>query len=361
MPETVEMEAPIVNHSEDEVWGIETKVEPIVEKVKEAPKVEEKVAEVVVETKKAEPVIEEKKVEPIIEKKVEETKPANKYLDLLAEGKEDDLYDYFNKKKTIEKAVKSDVSKVSDAEQILKLTLQYKYEGQGLTEDEISDIIEEQYTVPEKPEQKFDETDDDYANTLKKWEGQVEKIQKKIIREAKLAKPDLTKILNELALPVIERPEIEQQKQQSQKELADAQAARTRFEQSLESDFKNFNGYNLSIKDEEVEIPITYSITDEEKALYKQKVADLNVDDYLAARWFDKDGKPNVVLTIDDIYLLENKAKIFQKIANESMAKVLENRFKKESNIDLTRVHKGQQVKETTTDQKQQEDAIWGV
>lgn len=360
MPETVEIEAPIVNHSEDEVWGIETKVEPIVEKVKEAPKVEEKVAEVVVETKKAEPVIEEKKPE-IVEKKVEEVKPTNKYLDLLAEGKEDDLYDYFNKKKTIEKAVKSDVSKVSDAEQILKLTLQYKYEGQGLTEDEISDIIEEQYTVPEKPEQKLEESDDEYAATLKKWEGQVEKVQKKIIREAKLAKPDLAKILNELALPVIERPEIEQQKQQSQKELADAQAARTRFEQSLESDFKNFNGYNVSIKDEEVEIPIAYSIPDDEKSLYKQKVFDLNVDDYLAARWFDKDGKPNVVLTMDDIYLLENKAKIFQKIANETRTKVLENRFKKESNIDVSGVNKGRQVTETTTDLKKQEDAIWGL
>lgn len=331
----------------------EAQVEQVETQVEETETAKE---EAVVETK-----VEEKKEEekPVVEAtKVEEPAKPNKYLDYIKEGKEDELLKFLSEKKRLETAAKSEVATVADAAEILKLNLQYKYAD--LNEQDINDIFEEQYTAPEKPEQRLEQTDEEYAVTLEKWKTQVDKIERKMIREAKLAKPELSAQISNLALDDIRQIGAVEQQQQNQKDLETAKVAREQFEKALETEFKSFNGYELKVKNGDAEIPVNYAIKPEEQSLYKQKVAELNVDDYFGNRWFNEEGKPKVKQIMDDLYLLENSGKVFQKIANESASKNQVNRIKEMHNVDISKGSKTTPVK-TGSNVDKQVEAIWSA
>jgi hypothetical protein len=58
-------------------------------------------------------------------------------------------------------------------------------------------------------------------------------------------------------------------------------------------------------------------------------------DLYFENRWFNKEGKPNVQQIMADKYLLENREKIFSKIANEAASQRLLAHLKKNGNINI--------------------------
>jgi len=251
-------------------------------------------------------------------------------FDAIREGKADDVYQVLNQQKRLEKLTTAELN-TELAVEIIKENLKHKHKE--LNDEEVDLLFYDKYFVPLKPEQGFDETDEDYANKVKSWEAQVDYTERKLMIEAKTTRPELEKLKGEIKLPDIYNEEGRQAESQAEFEIM--QQARSIYEKTLDSDFKSFNGFNVSVKDEDIEIPISFNVGDDEKLAIKSQLEDFDSDTYFENRWFDKDGKPNVQQIMADKYLLENREKIFSKIANEAASQRLLAHLKKSGNINI--------------------------
>lgn len=248
----------------------------------------------------------------------------------IKEGKTDEVYDILNQQKRLEKLTTADVD-TNIAVDIIKTNLANKYKE--LNSDEIDLLFYEQYYTPQKPEQGYDETDEDYSQKLKTWQSQVDYAEKKMIIDAKVYRTDLAKLKADIKLPDISREAEKEAQFQEESEMM--QRARSTYEKTLDSQFQSFNGFNVSVKDAEVEIPITFNVGDEEKLAIKNDLTDFDSDSYFGDRWFNEDGTPKVQQIMADKYLLENREKIFSKIANEAASQRLLAHLKKTGNINI--------------------------
>jgi len=251
-------------------------------------------------------------------------------FDAIREGKTDDVYDILSQQKRLEKLTTAEVTP-DLAYDIIKTNIQNKY--QDLTADEVDLLFYESYNFPPKPEQGYEETDEDYKEKLQNWQSQVDFIEKRMVIDAKVIRPELNKLKSDLKLPdIYGLGEYESALQEENEVL---QRARTNYEKALDSQFNSFGGFNVSVKDEEVEIPISFNVADEERLALKQDLSDFDGEAYLENRWFNEAGEPNVKQIMADKYVLENLPKILQKVANEAASQRLLAHLKKTGNITL--------------------------
>ena len=251
-------------------------------------------------------------------------------FDAIKEGKADDVYEVLNQQKKLDKLLTSDLN-IDLAAEIVKTNISNKYKN--LSPDEVNLLFYDQFFVPLKPEQGYDESDEDYAGKVKTWQSQVDYVEKKLMIEAKVIRPELEKLKSDIKLPdIYNEAEYEAQ---SQAEFENMQKARSIYENTLNSEFQSFNGFNVSVKDEDVEIPISFNVAEEERLAMKNELSDFDSDSYFENRWFNKEGKPNVQQIMADKYLLENREKIFSKIANEAASQRLLAHLKKTGNINI--------------------------
>jgi hypothetical protein len=251
-------------------------------------------------------------------------------FDAIKEGKADDVYEILNQQKRLEKLTSSELTPDLAAE-IVKTNIKNKYKD--LSADDVELLFYDQHFVPLKPEQGYDESDEDYAGKVKTWQSQVDYAERKLMIEAKVIRPELEKLKSEIKLPDIYNEA--GREAESQEEFEIMQQARSIYEKTLDSDFQSFNGFNVSVKDEDVEIPILFNVGEDERLAMKNDLADFDSDSYFEGRWFTKDGKPNVQQIMADKYLLENREKIFSKIANEAASQRLLAHLKKSGNINI--------------------------
>jgi hypothetical protein len=251
-------------------------------------------------------------------------------FDAIKEGKTDHVYEILNQQKKIDKLISSELTP-DLAVDIIKTNIQNKYKD--LTSDEVDLLFYDQYFVPSKPEQGYDESDDDYATKVKTWQSQVDYLDKKMMIEAKVIRPELTKLKSELTLPDIYGEA--QQEAESKEEVEKMQQARSIYERTLDSDFQSFSGFSVSVKDEDVEIPISFNVAEDERLAMKNSLTDFDSDSYFGERWFAEDGKPKVQQIMADKYLLENYNKILQKVANEAASQRMLAHLKKTGNINI--------------------------
>ena len=251
-------------------------------------------------------------------------------FDAIKEGKTDDIYEILNQQKKLDKLISNELTP-DLAVDIIKTNIQNKYKD--LTSDEVDLLFYDQYFVPSKPEQSYDESDEDYATKVKTWQSQVDYLDKKMMIEAKVIRPELTKLKSELKLPDIYGEA--QQEAESREEVEKMQQARLIYERTLDSDFQSFSGFTVSVKDEDVEIPISFNVAEEERLAMKNTLADFDSDSYFGERWFAEDGKPKVQQMMADKYLLENYNKILQKVANEAASQRMLAHLKKTGNINI--------------------------
>jgi hypothetical protein len=251
-------------------------------------------------------------------------------FDAIKEGKADDVYEVLNQQKKLDKLLTSELN-IDLAAEIVKTNISNKYKN--LSPDEVNLLFYDQFFVPLKPEQGYDESDEDYAGKVKTWQSQVDYVEKKLMIEAKVIRPELEKLKSDIKLPdIYNEAEYEAQ---SQAEFENMQKARSIYENTLNSEFQSFNGFNVSVKDEDVEIPISFNVAEEERLAMKNELSDFDSDSYFENRWFNKEGKPNVQQIMADKYLLENREKIFSKIANEAASQRLLAHLKKTGNINI--------------------------
>lgn len=305
---------------------------PYEEKIKDEKPEDEKIKK---EIRAEDKIIPEPKTssdnKPKTEASKEEIKFANeaskKYYDLITAGDGDKLYDFLHEQRTL-----STVDKLT-AEQQIKLNLRYQHPDYN--EEDIDSLFSESFERPEKPEQAEDELDEEYKAKLAKWEKEDKRYQNKIVREAKTAVKQLSQKKSELILPNIPakettppQPTAEEMAAQKRKEEADLQ--------SLEKGVSDFNGFATAFKDGDVEIPVQYTISQEEKEAFKETLKNFNVINHFAKEWVKEEGALAGDKFAQDVYWLLNREKILQKVASEAANRRLENHLKEQKNIDFT-------------------------
>lgn len=280
------------------------------------------------------------------------------------DSKEDEIYNYIHNKRELGRLEKLEITNETQAAEILRANLQFKYKG-TLEPNEIDRIFSKQYSLPAKPTQALDQSDDDYADAVQAWETQVAEKKMDMIIEAKMAKPDLLKYKDQIVTPNIEKPQAQQQGP-SQEELEAMEAGRKAYLSAVESNYQNFKGFSVTAKDGEVQLPISYSISQEEQVASKQTLENFKVNEFFNSRWFDEQGNPKVTTMQEDLYLLQNRDKVYQKIANESAAQMKAFLIKNQNNINLSGVNPElgppKTVKTSQPDvSRQVADAIWAM
>ena len=264
-----------------------------------------------------------------------------KFFKLLQEGKEDELYSFLEQKKKIDRLAAADLNDATAAD-IIKLNMQQKYKD--LTPAEIEYKFNKQFGIPNKPVQRDIETDEEFQDRLQSWESKVKDIQTEMFIEAKLARPELEKYKSELILPDIQFESAQNNAQPSQEELEANAALLQSFKNDVQAALKSFDGFSVSVKDEEVEIPLSYAVSDEEKnvvATQLERFADANFDAnvILAERWLKDDGKGSYALDtnqiIRDLALLQSEGRVNQKFVNDAAAKRLAEHIKRTNNISV--------------------------
>ncbi len=251
--------------------------------------------------------------------------------------KEQEIFDKLNKRAELRKLESLDITNANDAAYVIKSNLRAKYPE--LDERDISDMFDENYSRLPKPIQKVDQTDEEFEAEVKLWESREDAINRKIVRDAKIAKPELIKLQNQIELPDI--PTKNAVQELSQEDLQKLDDTKSAFTKSAESFIKQFNGFSAVIKDKDVEIPISYDLSKEEKAevesslnVFVEKGLDANA--VFAKRWLNEDGTLNAESVIKDMALLLSGEKISQKYVNDAANKRLEAYLKDKKNISVS-------------------------
>lgn len=261
-----------------------------------------------------------------------ENDESKRFYDLLRENKRDEIREFLNQQHQIDRLEKLNIDNPSSAAEVLKTNLQFK--NKNLSPDDIAFMIEENYAKPPKPIREIDEVDDEYNARFSQWEQQVQRIDRKMIIDAKLAQNEIPSYKSHIVLPDISQPQV-QQTGPSQEDLAAMEAGRKAYLNAIASDYQKFNGFSVTAKDGDVQLPISYTVAPEENIATKQLLENFNTDAFFSNRWFDENGTPRVTAMQEDLYLLQNRDKIFQKIANEAVAQAALNRVKIQNNIKL--------------------------
>lgn len=244
-----------------------------------------------------------------------------KIIKALNQGDRKPLYSYLDKEMKINNAKTLDVSTISHAADILRLS--YHLENDDLSADDIDFMIRRKFATPPKPIQPVEMSDPEYQEVLSNWQAQVKDIERGMIIEAKLAKPKLVQYESQLVIPEIKKPEPAGPTPPTQEELDAWKADQQRFLANTAAGIANLKEFKTQVKDEEVELPVSYIVSDDERAKTKAIAESLFTNfDYFIERWKSSDGVSlDEAKLVEDITWLENRQKIIQKIANESAAK----------------------------------------
>lgn len=277
-------------------------------------------------------IVEEKPIE--IVKEIEPIKFANdeseKVFNLLKEGKIDDVYSIISEQKKL-----SNVDKMPPAD-IIKLNLQYQ--NKDFTPQEIQELFEDTYLMPEKPVQAIDEEDDEFKPKLEKYEAQVSRIESRIKRDAKPATAELLKLSKEIVLPDIQK-QATVNNEPTQEELEAQKVQAQQFLKSVDNATNELNGYQVTFKDEEVTIPVAYKLSKEEKLAIQPLIAlsNSNGAEFLTKiGWLDENGNINPKKLAEDLPLILNKEAVLQKLVTEAGNKRHEASIKSIKNIDYS-------------------------
>lgn len=267
---------------------------------------------------------------------------SKKILSYIRNGETKKLYQFLHEQEQVERLTTADLSDKNIAAELVKFGIANK--NKNLTKDEVEFLFNERFSIPAKPIQ-GDDLDEDYNSKLEAWKNQVANIEKRLVIEGKLAQPELEQLKSKLVLPDIQPQQ--QEKQLSQEELDAAKKFDEVYLNSVNDSLKNFNGFSVKVKNEAVglpEISIPYVAIDSEKNSLSQELADFakngyNSNSMFAPEWVNQDGTINTRRVAEDRYLLKNRDRILQKVAEEAATKGVEAYIKGKKNIDITQTN----------------------
>lgn len=271
-----------------------------------------------------------------------ENEDSRKFFDYVKDQKEDELIDFLQTKKRIEKLSTSEIKDADTAAEIVKMNMYQK--NQDLDADEIDFLFNEKFQKPAKPDQRFDELDSEYEERVAAWENKVNEINKRLVIEAKLARPEIEKLRSSLVLPDISSNVSQQsftpEELESQKRYMDDLYGR------VNTVVNSFDGFSTTVKDEGTDFTVSYIPSYEEKQAVANQLkyfAENNLDANMifADRWVNDDNTINVEQMTKDLFLIQNEGKITQKYVNDAANKKLTMHLKRQSNINLNSASAG--------------------
>lgn len=272
----------------------------------------------------------------------------------------EDLYKSVSERKTFERIEKLDLSSVSDAMEIVKLSLKTKHSQ--LDDSEIADMIQEQYQRYPKPVQLDTDTEEDYQAKLDAWEVREEAVDRKIIRDAKILKPEIVQLKDKIVIPEI--PAFGSAVQPSQEELEVFAKAQQSFNASAEEQLNSFKGFETLVQDKDVKIPVSFELSKEDKATVQGYVAkfaeNLNANAVFADRWLNQDGSINSGQVVKDIATLLFNEKAGQKFANDAANQRLELYLKEKKKIQVNGAASPPPVPQGTSVSERLQQNFWG-
>lgn len=308
-----------------------------------------------------------KETQPTTQEQQWANEESKQLFEFIKEGKRDDVRRVLNQQAELERLEKYDITDANQAAEIIKANLQFKYKD--LDPKQIERLYSRQYELPAKPQQDL-QTDEEYAQELTQWQRQVQDKEMDIMIDAKIAQPELANYKKQIVFPDIPKANnAGQQQGPIQEDLAAQEAFRNDFVQKLGTEYRNFKGYSTIAKDGEVELPISYSLNDDEKLAFNatvQKAVD-NIQGFLDndLGWWDaKNNSFNINKMQEDLYLLLNKDKVISKFAGEAAAQRFQHHLKITNNIKLegvnnqTNIPTGQVLDEKARNQKVAE-SVW--
>jgi hypothetical protein len=254
----------------------------------------------------------------------------------IRENKEDELITFLQEKKLVERLYNAEVKDIGTASDIVKLSMYQK--NKTLEPEEINFLFNEKFAVPAKPQQQPDEFDADYEQRVASWENRVNEIEKKLIIEAKLAKPELESYRSSYVLPdLTPRQSFEGP---SQEELESRQRVVSEFSSSVDQIVNSFDGFNATVRDEGADFNVAYVPSYEERQSVATQLktlaeSELNANVIFADRWVNDDMTINTQQMAKDLFLLQNEGKITQKYVNEAANRRLALHLKNQSNINF--------------------------
>lgn len=306
-------------------------------------------------------------------KKLKEAQQANeikfandeseKLFKALQEGKEDEIFEVLSKKQEFKRIEKLDVTNPKDASELIKANLKLKHPQ--LDPTEIEDIFQENYYKSPKPTQRDDQTDEEYQEALEDWKLRTEAIDRKMVRDAKIAKPEVLSLQSKIVIPDIPTNN-SQAAGQPQEDLEAFTKAKESFVKSAETVLKDFNGFVATVKDKDVEIPVSYDLSKEEKETlngYVKNFAErLDANVLFAERWLDKEGNIKTEQVIKDLSKVLFEESKTQKFVNDAAAKRLELYLKDKKKVDVSGGSNSRTTFEPTGEQAQLEklrESVW--
>jgi hypothetical protein len=303
-------------------------------------------------------------------KPAEELKFANDQskivFDYLKEGKVKEVKDFLDKQERLQKFTSTEVTDETAAE-ILKASMQFKYQSQNLTQQEIEYKFNKEYGFPKEPQPKDDDLDGEYEARRAAWQEIVNDIKMSRNIDAKLALPELEKLKAELVLPDISQNNQAASKEPTQEELAAFKKQQESFVEATEKFLNNFNGFSANVKDKDVDYTVSYGTSKEEKDLALNMMKEFaskgfNANELFVKDWVNQDGTLNVNKIIEDKMFLQNRERIIQKVANDAANQRLELYLKDKKNIRID--NSGGKDFGTGLEQKtkseQLQEAFWG-
>jgi hypothetical protein len=273
-------------------------------------------------------------------KKFRETKPEYKFeneeskrlAEAIAKGDRKEVRKILETQERLEEFTAKEVNDET-AEDIIKLGMQLKYKD--LSPKEIEYKFNKDFGLPKQPVQREEELDDDFASRKNEWQEKVNDIKMARSIEAKLAKPELEKLKSQIVLPVIDNAPAKAN-EPTQEELDNQKKWVENFMQSIESNYTKAEGFSTKVKDESVELPVSFKIPEEDKVAIKESFKKgFDITDYMAKRWFDESNNPKTEQMIYDRFVLDNLDKILSGIANNAANDRLDAFKKTIKNIDL--------------------------
>ena len=270
-----------------------------------------------------------------------ENETSRKFYEYAKEQKEDELFRFLDEKRKIDRLANAEIKDVNTAADIVKMSMYQK--NKELDQSEIDFLFNEKFQKPAKPEQGFDEVDSEYETRVSAWESRINEIDKRLIIEAKLAKPDIERLRSDIVLPDLYPTQSEDV---SPEVLEAQQRYMDNVYSSITESINSFDGFSATVKDEGVDFNVAYVPSFEEKQTVEKQLkefADNNLDANMifAERWVNSDNSINVKQMTKDLFLLQNEGKITQKYINEAANKRLALHLKKQSNIDLSGTNSG--------------------
>jgi hypothetical protein len=283
---------------------------------------------------------------------------SQKLFEAWKEGKEDEVYNLLHTQRELKRA--ADLPSADAIRMHIKMT----NEGNpNFKAADVEDIFEDRYGLPREPKQRTDEDPEDFQDRMTEYKTRVEKVNRAIERDAFTAKQELAKRMTELKPPEIPKQQVQQGPPQ---EVLDARKAFVEnYRKELPKELQGVKGFTTNFKDEVTEFPVTYAIKADELAPYKAELeafADkgLDVNTLFSKRWIKEDGSVNIQRMAEELYLLDNRDKVFQKIATETGSQRMEAQRKINNNIKVDGETKVVQMDKTQKgSQAEAIDKLW--